>query len=215
MTFQDDLFDSPTELALADQPKFLTRLEFERHLSGLLAKAGSNRDRNDVLCADFVATPVGLLLAVANADSLCLLEFFDRAILPRQLAKLQHRAGAVIAAGRCQVIDQFASELDAYFGGTSPDFKTPLDPAGTEFELRAWKALLDVPPGQTRSYGQQAIALDQPTATRAVARANGANPISIVIPCHRIIGSDGSLTGYGGGLGRKRWLLDHEHRSFR
>ncbi|WP_323761068.1 methylated-DNA--[protein]-cysteine S-methyltransferase [Maricaulis sp.] len=166
------------------------------------------------LQAHWIATPVGPLLAVADATHLRLLEFFDRGILPAELHKLQASAGSGIALGCPAPIHALTAELQAYFQGRSASFTTPLAPVGTRFEQRAWKALLDVPAGETRSYGEQARALGQPTATRAVARANGANPIALVIPCHRIIGADGSLTGYGGGLWRKRWLIDHERRAF-
>jgi len=96
------------------------------------------------------------------------------------------------------------------FAGNLRHFKTPLAPVGTPFSKSVWAKLREIPVGETRSYAQIARAIDRPTATRAVARANGANPIAIVVPCHRVIGSDGSLTGYGGGLWRKRWLIEHE-----
>ena len=99
------------------------------------------------------------------------------------------------------------------FAGQLTSFDLPLDPAGTGFQRRVWAALLDIPYGQTASYGQLAGRIGQPAASRAVGLANGRNPIAIIIPCHRVIGSDGSLTGYGGGLDRKRFLLDLERRS--
>jgi methylated-DNA-[protein]-cysteine S-methyltransferase len=101
-------------------------------------------------------------------------------------------------------------QLEEYFAGGRRVFDLPLAPRGTEFERQVWKALLDVPFGETRSYAEIAGAIARPAACRAVGRANGSNPIPIIIPCHRIIGADGSLTGYGGGLPLKRWLLNHE-----
>jgi methylated-DNA-[protein]-cysteine S-methyltransferase len=101
-------------------------------------------------------------------------------------------------------------QLHEYFAGTRTDFDLALAPAGTEFQQRVWRALCEIPYGDTTSYGAIARQLGTPDASRAVGLANGRNPIAIVIPCHRVIGSDGSLTGYGGGLDRKRWLLDHE-----
>ena len=98
-------------------------------------------------------------------------------------------------------------ELDAYFAGRRRTFDVPLDLVGTAFQIDVWRALLAIAYGQTRSYAEQARQIGRPTATRAVATANGQNKISIIVPCHRVIGSDGSLTGYGGGLPRKRWLL--------
>jgi methylated-DNA-[protein]-cysteine S-methyltransferase len=102
------------------------------------------------------------------------------------------------------------SQLDAYFAGKLRHFEIPLDVRGTPFQLRAWQALTEIPYGETRSYGEQAQTIGQPTAVRAVGLANGKNPISIIVPCHRVIGKNGALTGYGGGLELKRFLLDLE-----
>ena len=103
-------------------------------------------------------------------------------------------------------------QLDAYFGGDLTEFELPLAASGSEFQRSVWTALLDIPLGSTRAYGQIAEQVADRSRTRAVAAAIGRNPIGIVIPCHRVIGADGSLTGYAGGLDRKRWLLDHEAR---
>ena len=107
------------------------------------------------------------------------------------------------------------SQLAAYFAGELTDFDIRLAPSGTEFQRRVWAGLATIPYGETTSYGELAAQLGNAGASRAVGLANGRNPISIVIPCHRVIGSDGRLTGYGGGLGRKRWLLDHEQAVLR
>jgi len=107
------------------------------------------------------------------------------------------------------------AELDAYFAGTLFKFSIPLDLRGTDFQRKVWGFLLNIPYGETRSYGQIARALGQPSASRAVGRAIGANPISIVVPCHRVIGASGKLVGYGGGLNKKRVLLDLEARAMR
>lgn len=104
------------------------------------------------------------------------------------------------------VRDQF----DGYFAGQRQNFELPMAPAGTEFQRSVWRALCEIPYGQTVSYGELAQRLGKPKASRAVGMANGRNPISIIVPCHRVIGADGSLTGYGGGIERKRWLLAHE-----
>ena len=110
-----------------------------------------------------------------------------------------------------QVPNQIDGALEAYFAGDIPAIdKLPVRAGGTAFQQRVWTALREIPPGTTTSYGELAKRLGNPAATRAVGRANGANPIGIVVPCHRVIGADGSLTGYGGGMDRKRWLLDHE-----
>ena len=108
--------------------------------------------------------------------------------------------------------DRLISQLDAYFAGKRRDFTVPLDLRGTEFQRQVWDLLCDIPWGETRSYGQIAKALGRPKAARAVGRAVGTNPVSIVVPCHRVIGSDGALTGYGGGLDRKEALLKLEGR---
>lgn len=106
--------------------------------------------------------------------------------------------------------EQLREQLAEYFAGVRRDFELPLNPRGTEFQRRVWAALRRIPYGQTASYGATAAAIGAPGASRAVGLANGQNPISIVVPCHRVIGADGSLTGYGGGLGAKQWLLAHE-----
>ena len=118
--------------------------------------------------------------------------------------------------GECAIVDDVGplrtaiDELTAYVAGELREFTVPLDPRGTAFQRRVWQAVAAVPFGVTKSYRDIAVALGQPTATRAVGLANGANPLPIIIPCHRIIGSNGTLTGYGGGLEMKRWLLRHE-----
>ena len=102
------------------------------------------------------------------------------------------------------------SQLDEYFAGSRRTFELPLHPAGTTFQQQAWSALQNIPYGETSSYGKQAAAIGHPDGARAVGAANGQNPISIIVPCHRVVGANGSLTGYGGGLEAKRWLLQHE-----
>jgi methylated-DNA-[protein]-cysteine S-methyltransferase len=110
------------------------------------------------------------------------------------------------------LLKETVRQLDEYFAGRRTSFDIPLDLRGTPFQLAAWRALAEIPFGETRSYGQQAAMIGSPRAVRAVGSANGANPVCIVLPCHRVVGADGSLTGFGGGLGTKRWLLDHEAR---
>jgi methylated-DNA-[protein]-cysteine S-methyltransferase len=110
------------------------------------------------------------------------------------------------------ILRRTAAQLDEYFAGSRTRFDVPLDLQGTRFQLAAWRSLADIPFGATTSYGRQAAALGIPTASRALGAANGANPVCIVLPCHRVIGADGSLTGFGGGLPTKQWLLDHEAR---
>lgn len=150
------------------------------------------------------------MLAAASGDALCLLEFTDRRMLDTQLERLTKRTGGSLTPASNRVLEHTQRELDAYFGGSLRSFTVALAPAGTDFQQRVWQQLTRIPYGTTRSYGEQAIQLGSPAATRAVARANGDNPIAIIVPCHRVIGANGKLTGYGGGLWRKQWLLDHE-----
>jgi methylated-DNA-[protein]-cysteine S-methyltransferase len=117
------------------------------------------------------------------------------------------------AACGTSVVQQCITELGQYFGGKRTTFAVLLNPGGTEFQRLVWHALREIPFGQTTSYRDVATAIDRPGSAHAVGGAVGHNPIAIIVPCHRVIGSDGSLTGYAGGLDRKRWLLEHERRA--
>lgn len=130
-----------------------------------------------------------------------LLEFLDRKAFPTEFRKLQTYAKGEIGFGRTEVTDQIQGELDRFFAGTGGQFQTRLALHGSAFTRDVWRELLTIPPGETRSYSELARALGRPEAVRAVARANGANQLALVVPCHRVIGADGSLTGYGGGSG--------------
>jgi AraC family transcriptional regulator of adaptative response/methylated-DNA-[protein]-cysteine methyltransferase len=158
-----------------------------------------------------ISTPLGSMIAVADDSALRLLEFENRVALTGELRRLERDSG-VIDLGSNTITETLASQLSDYFTGQSTGFQIPLIQHGTAFEEAVWHALRQIPHGQTRSYGQIAETLGQPEKSRAVGRANGANSISIIVPCHRVIGADGSLVGYGGGLWRKKWLLDHERR---
>jgi AraC family transcriptional regulator of adaptative response/methylated-DNA-[protein]-cysteine methyltransferase len=160
-----------------------------------------------------VGSPLGPMLAGATEAGICLLEFVDRRMLPTQLDRIQRRYGMAPLPGGSPHFEKLSEELDAYFRGSLRTFTVPLDTAGTAFQERVWSVLRTIPYGRTRSYGEQARLIGAESAVRAVARANGDNRISILIPCHRVIGADGKLTGYGGGLWRKQWLLDMERRS--
>lgn len=163
-----------------------------------------------------IATPLGPMLALVSAQGLCLLEFVGQAHIEREIAQVCARHGPATpdsdnpANAANPWLHTLRQELAAYFAQRSQGFSVPLDMVGTPFQQRVWQALLHIPYGQTWSYAQQAAFIGQPTATRAVAHANGQNKISIVIPCHRVIGSNGRLTGYGGGLPRKKALLELE-----
>ena len=153
-------------------------------------------------------TPLGEMVALFSPRGLCLLEFSrDTKGLDREWRDVQRHAGAPAQPGADDRTRALGDELQAYFEGRRQRFDTPLDLVGTPFQRSVWRALRDIPHGQTRSYAQQAAQIGRPTATRAVAAANGHNKIALIVPCHRVIGSDGRLTGYGGGLPRKQALL--------
>lgn len=155
-------------------------------------------------------TPLGTMYACAVDQGICLLEFTDRKMLETEFKSLAKRLNANIIQGSNAHFDLLKKQLDEYFAGQRKVFTVPLYSPGTEFQQSVWNALYSIPYGTTSSYKQQAASIQRPEAIRAVANANGMNRISILIPCHRVIGEDGSLTGYGGGLWRKRWLLDLE-----
>lgn len=172
------------------------------------------QSRNErVILVSRIGTPLGPMLAGAVDDGICLLEYVDRRMLETQIKRLRTRLDATVLPGTSRHFGPLKEQLEAYFGGTLHTFDLPLVAPGSEFQCSVWDELRTIPYGETRSYAQQAIRIGKPRAVRAVARANGDNRIAIIIPCHRVIGSDGSLTGYGGGLARKRFLLDLERRS--
>ncbi len=157
-----------------------------------------------------IATPLGPMVAGETDAGLCLLEFADRRMLPTQLERVRRTLGCVRAPGANDVLSAVAGELEEYFTGRRSVFTVPLVTAGTPFQERVWAELGRIPFGETASYAEVARRIGRPSAVRAVARANGDNRLAVVIPCHRVIGADGSLTGYGGGLWRKRRLLEVE-----
>jgi methylated-DNA-[protein]-cysteine S-methyltransferase len=151
-------------------------------------------------------SPIGeLRVAVDERGALLRIDFPGGHAAERRAARGNERPDA----RRCARV---LAQLREYFAGTRTEFELELAPTGTEFQLQAWRALQRIPFGRTASYQQQAVRLGKPRAMRAVGAANGRNPIPIVVPCHRVIGKDGSLTGFGGGLDTKRWLLEHEAR---
>jgi O-6-methylguanine DNA methyltransferase len=160
-------------------------------------------------------TPVGTMLALASDETLCALEFrIDTRLTRLDERLLRFFAAPSIEDGTNSVIEQAREWLDAYFAGRAAAADTiACGAVGTRFEQKVWKALRTIPAGETRSYAQIAAQVAATVnASRAVGLANGANPVAIIVPCHRVIGADGSLTGYGGGLDRKQWLLEHEER---
>lgn len=160
-----------------------------------------------------IDTPIGPMIAGATAEGLCLLEFSDRRMLETQLRRVTKRLDRPLSAKPNPHIDQIEAELREYFRGDRDSFGVPLVLAGTPFQETVWHALLEIPYGETVSYDELARRVDCPGGQRAVGGANGDNRIAIVVPCHRVIRSDGALGGYGGGLPRKQHLLDLEKGS--
>lgn len=155
-------------------------------------------------------TPCGTLLLGSLGESLCLCDWQREPHAMRVAQRLQRTLHATFADGTSAVLEEAARQLDEYFAGQRRTFSVPLRFAGSDFQCAVWHDLLRIPYGQTMSYADLARGLGRPKAVRAVANANGANALSIFIPCHRVIGSNHTLTGYGGGLAAKRWLLAHE-----
>jgi AraC family transcriptional regulator of adaptative response/methylated-DNA-[protein]-cysteine methyltransferase len=158
-------------------------------------------------------TPLGTMFAGAVSEGVCLLEFTDRKMLETEFVMLARSLNAVIIQGENDHFNLLEQQLEEYFEGKRKSFSVPLFMPGSAFQQAVWAALRSIPFGETRTYTQQASAIAKPAAVRAVANANGLNKISILIPCHRVIGADGNLTGYGGGLWRKQWLLNLEKAS--
>ena len=168
-------------------------------------------DREFSIWINRVSTPLGSMIMGVSDQGLCLLEFTDRRMLDTQLKRLRQRMGRVFLPGDHPLMQQVKMELNAYFEGSLREFSVPLQAPGTAFQESVWNALREIPYGEMRSYADIASKISHPDAVRAVGRANGDNRISLMIPCHRVVGSSGELTGYGGGLWRKEYLLAMEH----
>lgn len=165
------------------------------------------------VCFTEMDTPIGAMLAAASETHLVLFEFPHRRMIDTQLDRVRRAVGCELVPGESPVFDALRTQLDEYFTGQRRDFTIPLHAPGTPFQMRVWDALQRIPSGTTTTYGRLAESLGAPNAVRAVARANGDNRIAILIPCHRVIGANGALVGYGGGLWRKKKLLDLEARA--
>lgn len=185
---------------------------FRAAVNQLIGEAPQRLRGKPLLKADWIETAIGPMLAIVCAHALHLLEFAERQALPTEIRRLRERNNCGIVMGRTTVTDRIEQELSDYFAGRSGVFTTPLAEQGTPFERLVWQGLREIPLGQRVTYSQLAERIGRPAAVRAAGRANGANPIAVVVPCHRVVGADGSLTGYGGGLWRKQWLLEHERR---
>ena len=165
---------------------------------------------SNTIVTRIIKTPFGELLAAATSKGVCLLEFTDTNRVEMQLPRLEKNFSAYIKDGNSPYFKPLKEQLKAYFSGELQSFDLPLDTKGTDFQMKAWDALLNIPYGETRSYLEQAHAINKPKAFRAVASANRNNRISIIIPCHRVIAKNGGLAGYGGGLDRKEFLINLE-----
>ncbi|MFN3153033.1 bifunctional transcriptional activator/DNA repair enzyme AdaA [Bremerella sp.] len=168
--------------------------------------------QGEPILVERLLTPLGPMLAAASDAGLCLLEFADRKMLPEQFERISKLFQQPILPGTHPVLKRTAEQIEQYFAGERTEFTLPLRLDGTSFQQTVWKKLLEIPYGQTSSYGKMADELGKPTASRAVGRTNGDNRLAIVVPCHRVVRSDGHLCGYAGGLWRKRWLLEHERK---
>ena len=157
-----------------------------------------------------IATPLGTMIAIADEHALCFLAF-NSPKLEKRIDGLLQKNGAQLSDGTTIALQSIEKELAAYFCGNLKTFKTPVCLTGSAFQQKSWHRLAQVPYGTTQSYGALASAIDKPSAYRAVAQANGANNLAIIIPCHRIINANGALGGYNAGLERKKWLLAHEN----
>ncbi|AUX62416.1 methylated-DNA--[protein]-cysteine S-methyltransferase [Simonsiella muelleri] len=164
----------------------------------------------NTLHAQIVPTSLGEMLAICSATGLCLLEFVGQPRLEREIHQIAQAKRAAIVFQPHDLLKEVAQQVQSYFSGSLKNFSVPIDFVGTDFQQRVWHILQTIPYGKTISYAEQATKLGNPKAVRAVAAANGCNKISIIVPCHRVIGSNGTLTGYAGGLSRKQFLLDLE-----
>ncbi|MGB3723140.1 MAG: trifunctional transcriptional activator/DNA repair protein Ada/methylated-DNA--[protein]-cysteine S-methyltransferase [Pacificimonas sp.] len=185
---------------------------FREAFRKLLGDAPERLKGRGVLSALWIETPIGPMVAIADDKRLHLLEFLKRKALPRQIERLRAVHGKAIVLARNDVNSRIEAALRRYFAGEAPLQMPEIGDHGTAFQKSVWAELVRIPLGETRSYRDLAEALGNPGAVRAVARANGANQLALLLPCHRVIGADGSLTGYAGGLWRKKWLLEHERR---
>jgi O-6-methylguanine DNA methyltransferase len=165
------------------------------------------------LNSSYLDTPLGTMIAIADESALYLLQFVDHKNLEQKIEKLRLKTESTIVPGSTHPIALVTTELQSYFSGNLKEFKTPLHLTGTPFQNSAWQELMNIAYGTTQNYADQANAIGKQSAHRAVANANSANNIIIIIPCHRIIQSNGSLGGYSATIARKQWLIEHEKKN--
>ena len=179
----------------------------------LVGRSPQNSDGQNIILMSRLPSPIGPMFICGTDRGICLLEFVDRPALEMELKDLQRLLQARIIAGENEHIRQAKKEMGEYFHGNLRSFEVSLDLPGTDFQQMAWKALQKIAYGAQSTYSGQAELIGKPKAVRAVGAANGANRVAIIVPCHRVVGTNGQLTGYGGGIERKRWLLQHEKQS--
>ncbi|MGP8215958.1 MAG: bifunctional transcriptional activator/DNA repair enzyme AdaA [Bacteroidia bacterium] len=202
--------DGETVTAAAFETGYESLSGFSDSFTSLVGVPPSQSKNKQVINMCRFETPLGPMFACATEEGICLLEFTDRRMLETELKSLTKELKATVLQGESKYFEPLRKQLTEYFEGRRKEFDIPLVLIGTDFQKKVWEELLRIPYGTTRSYKRQAMALNNLEAIRAVAHANGMNRIAIIIPCHRVIGEDGSLTGYGGGLWRKKRLLDIE-----
>ena len=179
----------------------------------IMKKSPSANQQQDVILIDRLTSPLGPMFICATNQGICLLEFVDRRMLETEFEQLQSLLKMKIIFGENEHIKQAKVEIAEYFSGTRTNFTVALHTPGTLFQQTVWDCLKHIPYGELTTYKQQAQRINNPQAIRAVANANGYNRVAIIVPCHRVIGSNGELVGYGGGLERKKWLIEHENKN--
>jgi len=183
---------------------------FNERFKSVFGVSPKNSKTQQIIDLKRIETPIGTMFAAAVEEGICMLEFTDRKMLENEFKDLAKSLNASIVQGENPHFKTLEKELSEYFEGNRTEFTVPLSPVGTEFQKSVWKVLLKIPYGETWNYKKQSEVLGDIKKVRAVANANGMNKISILIPCHRVIGSNGTLTGYGGGIWRKQKLLELE-----
>ncbi len=179
----------------------------------LIGSSPQHSKNKQIVNLTYIETELGLMVAAATGKGICMFEFADYKGLDLEFRQLTEEFKAPLVQGSNPHFDTLRTQLQEYFKGIRKNFDIPLDLAGTEFQKKVWLSLLQIPYGCTTTYAKQAAILGKPSVVRAVANANGKNKISIILPCHRVIGADGTLTGYGGGIWRKKKLLEFEKKN--
>ncbi|MDP3559668.1 MAG: methylated-DNA--[protein]-cysteine S-methyltransferase [Legionellaceae bacterium] len=188
----------------------MSTIENNRRCYQILLEKHAPQGHSRILTASYLDTPLGTMIAIANEANLYLLEFIERQNLEGSIERLRKKTKSAILPGSTPALLSIQNEIHDYFKGTLTNFKTPVSFWGTPFQIQVWEALKQIPYGETRSYSEVSQSIKKPSAFRALANANGANQLAIIVPCHRVIHNNGNLGGYAGGFSRKQWLIGHE-----